>query len=293
MDKFVRKNFLALWCVLAIVFAVAKKLTIFQQAPKKTETSVNNSLPDSVSYWRLGATENSVFVIEQTIDSLKSIGEATLLYSIVPFNTDAQVQSDSVDKEAVSALILNKTVKIGNNSNLNSVFSPQDIALFPHALKAVCTTQKPEGSIFSQLSLQGMSYQLEGKGYLKAQILQDKTLKRNGLEDELWTLIRLDTNALPKGEFEIIPSLSFCQAQTIAPKAHIANAKILDYSGIETQKKALKTYELSYPNLKHTLKITFEATFPHKIVAWEEINANQIIKAVLKPEDIVPKNLTR
>ncbi len=273
MDKFLRKNFLAIWCLFAVIFAVAKGLTIFQKKPTPTATLTTPPI-DSTQYWR--QPESSHFVIEISKDSLKILGEASLSFQKIYFNTSSQVRSDSSDKEAIITLFLNKTENIGNSHTMNSVFSPSNVSLFTHAQKAVSSFQNDAGITFGQINLVGMSYRFEGKNY---QSKQATTLNRTWLEDELWTRIRLDTNSLPKGDFELIPSLTFCQAKYLLPKPFKAIAKIFTISGIENKSNVLRIYELTYPDLKRSLKISFEENFPHKIVGWEESDGQQTLKA--------------
>lgn len=97
------------------------------------------------------------------------------------------------------------------------------------------------------------------------------------LEDALWTRIRLLPDDLPVGEFRMIPGGFSGRTlhQRAAPEKAVG--KLEDDGG-------LKTYTVEYPASNRTLRITFEAEFPHRIESWEETARGLTTKATRRKE---------
>jgi hypothetical protein len=73
MNKFIRNNFLAICITLSVVFAFAKKATIFQQDKPQTPQNVVVAVNQETNavfqkYWKTQGIENIKFILTQ--DSL-------------------------------------------------------------------------------------------------------------------------------------------------------------------------------------------------------------------------------
>jgi hypothetical protein len=53
-------------------------------------------------------------------------------------------------------------------------------------------------------------------------------------------------------------------------EAYKATATLKDHKEADLSDKPLKVYRVDYADLQRSLAITFEANFPHAILAWEE-----------------------
>ena len=97
------------------------------------------------------------------------------------------------------------------------------------------------------------------EGESKADLKLDKAL----LEDDLWSMIRLQPDNLPQGEFQAIPGFFYLRLKHIESKAYTANGSL-------STSDATSTYTISYPRLNRSLSIDFNTAFPHQITGWTE-----------------------
>jgi hypothetical protein len=194
-------------------------------------------------------------------------GDAVLIFVTEPFLTDKQVKLDSgKSPSAISVLKLNLTKKFYTGiypySLMTSTFSPVDFQK-QRTLKVSSSTQEWCGQTYSQLNFRNNGYHALLHSYFQDEADQDLNLKATWLEDELWTRIRLAPETLPVGDLEMIPALQFVRLGHVDLKVEPATA---------TRKRdgKMEIYTVQYKNLKRTLTIRFDATFPYAIQSWEE-----------------------
>jgi hypothetical protein len=84
-------------------------------------------------------------------------------------------------------------------------------------------------------------------------------------EDGLWTLLRLDPDALPTGDLQLLPGGVYQRLSHRDLQPYRATAA-LSAPGPDS----LRVYTVTYPDLDRTLRIRFQAGFPHAIEGWEE-----------------------
>ena len=280
MNKFIRNNFLAICITLAVVYAFAKKATIFQQESKpKVEVILpinqeNNKIFSD--YWKNGKIETTKYELKE--DSI-SVGEGTLT-----FNID---YIEGVNKtDSIQVLHSDFTGKIHKEnydySAMTSTYLPLNLTLRPHAMKVINSVQEPEGNSFLALSQIPKSYEIESKNTFKEKIKKYFIVERKNLEDELWAKIRMNPNDLPTGDIEIIPSFAYWQSVRKSPNIYEAKAELKDYIGTEFTGKKLQLYTLDYPDLKRNLSIVFEGDFPFEIVGWKRVSDGKVAVGVRK-----------
>ena len=278
MNKFIRNNFLAICITLAVVYAFAKKATIFQQESKpKVEVILpinqeNNKIFSD--YWKNGKIETTKYELKE--DSI-SVGEGSLT-----FNID---YVEGVNKnDSIQVLHSDFTGKIHKEnydySAMTSVYLPLNLTLRPHAMKVINSVQEPAGNSFLALSQIPKSYEIESKNTFKEKIKEHFIVERKNLEDELWAKIRMNPNDLPTGDIEIIPSFAYWQSVRKSPNIYEAKAELKDYIGTEFTGKKLQIYTLDYPDLKRNLSIVFEADFPFRIVGWKRVGDGKVAVGV-------------
>jgi hypothetical protein len=280
MNKFIRNNFLALCITLAVVYAFAKKATIFQQETKpKVETilpvnqETNKTFTD---YWKNGKTEIIKYELKE--DSI-SVGEGSLTFNIDYVNGVNKSDSIQVLHSDFSGKIQKENY---DYSAMTSAYLPLILTLRPHAMKVINSVQEPSGNSFLALSQIPKSYEIVAKNTFKEKTKTLFILERKNLEDELWAKIRMNPNDLPTGEIEIIPSFAYWQSVRKSPNVYEAKAELKDYVGTEFTGKKLQLYNLDYPDLKRNLSIVFEGDFPFEIVGWKRVSDGKVAVGVRK-----------
>jgi hypothetical protein len=274
MNKFIRNNFLAICITLAVIFAFAKKATVFQQ--DKTQTPQNvvvavNQETNAVfqKYWKTQGIESTKFILTQ--DS-STIGEATLSYTLKDFGKD-------LPNGAIPSLSSNFFQKIVqenyNYSENSSAITPLNTPLYAHALSVISSAQSNDGTDFLSFQPEPKSYLFVGRNSIETEKEIHKVTEKGNLEDEIWTKIRMNPDALPQGEIEMIPSLGYWNKIHKSPSAQEVKA---EFKGVENSPK-LRIYTLDYPELKRKLEVTFGINPPYHIFKFEETIAGKKITA--------------
>jgi hypothetical protein len=238
-------------------------------SPAKVEFSTN--LPEEFkSYWYQGQAELNSYNLEQARYGAIHHGKAVLIFVTEDFSEKKQVKLDNpqqAGKDAIKVMKLNYVKKFSTGiypySMMKSVFTPVNQQQYPHSLKVTTSSQEWCGHTFTQLNLGGNDYDVLLRSYFESEGDQDFSLKTALLEDEIWNIIRLNPDALPTGEIEIIPSTFYLRLGHKEVEVAKANASI-ENNG-ETKK-----YILDYPEYERTIRIEFQAQFPYKIMSWEE-----------------------
>lgn len=268
----IRRNFLLLVALLAVVFAVFKGATVWQRAPANSTNAADTPSAEFRAYWFAGKAELSSYTLDQVQYGRSNPGEAVLIFVTEDFRTDQQVKLESGDRsKATTVLKLNAVRKfvtgIYDYSVMTSVFMPVETRLFPHALKVTTSVQEWCGQTCQQLNLRGRQYRVMGHSYFEKEADDESSFDRAWLEDELWTRLRLDPESLPIGAMEVVPSLLFSRLKHQNLKPQPARAALTDttFQGLN-----VRVYTLDYPALARSVRLFFERPFPHQIIGWEE-----------------------
>lgn len=280
MNKFIRNNFLAICITLAVIYAFAKKSTIFQQESKpkvKTVLPINQEINKTfTNYWKNNKSEITKYDLKE--DSI-SVGEGSLTFNI------NYIQG--VNKtDSIQVLHSDFTGKIHKDnydySAMTSADLPLNLLLRPHAMKVVNSVQEPSNNSFLALSQIPKSYEIVAKNTFKEKVKEHFILERKNLEDELWAKIRMNPDDLPTGDVEIIPSFAYWQSVRKSPNIYEAKAELKEYIGTEFTGKKLMVYSLDYTDLKRKLSIVFEQNFPFEIVGWKRVSEDKVAIGVRK-----------
>lgn len=241
-------------------------------SPAKMEYSAN--LPEEFKdYWYQGEAELSSYKLEQARYGAIHDGKAVLIFVTEDFSAKEQVKLDNPQEagnDAVKVMKLNYVKKFDTGiypySMMNSVFTPVNREQYPHTLKVTTSSQEWCGHTFTQFNLAGNNYDVQLHSYFESEGDRDFSLNAALLEDEIWNIIRLNPEALPTGEIDIIPGTFYQRLGHKEGKIAKATATL---EGTET-----KTYTLDYPEYDRTISIEFQGQFPHKIMGWEETYAS-------------------
>ncbi len=230
--------------------------------------------PEFQDYWYGGKAELTRYKLEQARYGEIHEGDAVLIFVTEDFLKDKQVKYEGGPrgKNVVPILKLNATRKFYTGiypySMMSSIFTP--VATAEQTLKVTTSSQEWCGHTFSQLNLRNNKYKGVLYSYFMDEGDQDFALDAVLLEDELWTKIRLDPSDLPTGQIELIPGTMFLRLRHEGFQVQKANASREKVNNPALSSEPLVKYEVNYADINRSLSITYEASFPYQIVAWEE-----------------------
>jgi hypothetical protein len=220
---------------------------------------------ETKAYWFGGEAEITSYHLEQARYGELREGHAVLIFVTEPFLPGKQVKADEHHPDNIQVLKLNKTKKfltgIYPYSIMSSVFYP--VSNREHAIKLSTSVQEWCGHIYTQLNNRPEGFEIDAHSYFEKEADMQLRLSKTWLEDELWTLLRLNPDELPTGSVKIVPSLEFLRLSHRELKSYTATASL-------TRNGQATTFELIYPELERTLRIQFESSFPYIIDTWTE-----------------------
>ena len=215
-------------------------------------------------YWYAGKAEITSYSLEQARYGEIRDGKAVLIYVTEPFLANKQVKADESHPSNVSVLKLNSTKKfltgIYPYAIMNSSFYP--VSDQQHAIKLSTSVQEWCGQVFTQLNNREQ-FEINSFSYFESEGDKSFKLDKAHLENEIWNKIRINPNNLPVGAISMIPSLEYIRLSHKDLKAYAVETKL------DTKDK-LSTYSITYPELKRTLSISFNSSFPYEIDSWTE-----------------------
>lgn len=237
------------------------------KSPTSTDVGFNGGFND---YWYQGKAEISGYKLEQARYGEIHEGTAVMIFVTEDFSKSKQVKLDNPQKagdDAVKVLKLNAMKKFNTGiydySTMQSTFTPVDRKSSPNTIKVTTTSQEWCGHTFTQLNLQDNQYQVQMNSYFESEGDEIITLPKVWLENELWSLVRIDPALLPSGEIEIVPDLLFQRFKHVKLEAVKAIATFKQ-DGENT------IYSIKYPKYNRELQINFTTKFPYTINGWED-----------------------
>lgn len=234
------------------------------------ENEGENKVSNFDEYWYQSKAEISTYKLEQARYGEIRNGHATMVFVTEPFNDKKQVKADNaMDNDVVNVLKLNQTRKfitgIYPYSTMTSTFTPVDISGPSATLKLTNSVQEWCGQEFVQLNKRMGDYQLNAFSYFESSGDISKRLDNNLLEDEIFSLIRINPKGLPTGEIKVFPSSVYLRFSHNEMKAYDAIVSLQDttFNGKKTQ-----AYHLEYPDLNRTFTVFYDSEFPFSIEGW-------------------------
>ena len=219
-------------------------------------------------YWYQGLAEITSYELEQARYGEIHSGEAVLIFVTEPFSRSKQVKLDAAGEagdDEVTVLKLNATRKFTTGiypySMMTSVFTP--VSEGPMPIKITGSSQEWCGHTFTQMNRSASGYRARLFSYFESEGDQDGELADVMPEDGLWALIRINPDALPTGDLQLIPSAVYQRMSHLDLQPYSATASLTGDDG-------RRNYRIHYPDLDRTLTIFFAADFPHQISGWEE-----------------------
>lgn len=226
-------------------------------------------------YWRQGKAELNHYQVKQNRYRDLHEGEAVLVFVLEDFLYQKQVKNDNyTNPNSTPVLKTNKLLRFPTGlydySMMTSTFTPIDNTAFPQTLKVSHTGQDWCGQVFSQFNRTKEGYRLSSFSYFESEGDQEKTVAVNWVEDELYNRIRLDPEALPTGQVEMIPSSDVLRFLHLEFKAYRAEAERGTYEGKDFEGSKLMSYKVSYPEIRRELEIVYEGEKPYEIMGWKD-----------------------
>ncbi|NJM79859.1 MAG: septum formation inhibitor Maf, partial [Flavobacterium sp.] len=131
-----------------------------------------------------------------------------------------------------------------------------------NSIKVSCSSQEWCGHTYMEL-LNKERYEVSLNSYFEGEGFTNLKMDKSLLEDDIWTMIRLFPKDLPAGNRKVIPSFFYLRLLHKEVKAYNCTIELI-------ANDANTVYSIKYPELNRNISITFENSFPYKIVSWEE-----------------------
>ena len=220
---------------------------------------------ETKEYWYDGNAEISSYKLSQARYGEIHDGTATLIFVTEPFSKTSNTKADYPNQNNIPVLKLNMNKKFNTGiypySMMNSTFFPFEKE--NTSLKIASSMQEWCGMTYVEMKNKEDHFIFNFNSYFEGASFQNKKIKKTILEDDLWSLIRLNPELLPTGKLEIIPSLFFLNSKHKPFKSYAGEATL-------EKSESSTAYKIAYPKINRTLQINFESSFPYKILSWEE-----------------------
>ncbi len=228
---------------------------------------------DIEKYWTQGLAEINVYTLSQNRYQENHDGQLVSVFVREDFLHQKQVKNERYTDQNTTPILKNIQLRkfatgLYDYSMFTSTFTPLDRKQFPRTLKVSSSSQEWCGNMYLQFNYRDNSYKTELRSYFEGEGDQNVTINEGILEDELFNLLRMDPNLLPKGDFQVIPSANYIQLKHAKLTNVAAKGMLKDYDDKEFSGTNLKEYVLQMPSLKRTVRIVFENNAPYKIVGW-------------------------
>lgn len=230
------------------------------------------------TYWYDQGAEISRYELRQSRYGEVRAGDAILLFVTEPLSTTGQVKSDDPDAaDAVEGLKLNArrtfTTGIYPYACMTTVLQPIADG-GPHPLKVTTSVQEWCGHVFEQINRLKDGWRYRLLSYFEDEGDQDRVIAEPvWLEDELWTRLRLDPDAIPTGRVRLVPGALARRFGHIRAQAEQA------VCSITARDSGLRELALRYTDIQRELRITFDGEFPHEIIRWSETVGGEVTTA--------------
>lgn len=227
-------------------------------------------------YWFSGKAEIAVYKVGQERYGEMREARQVMVFVTEDFSAKKQVKLDEAAKagsDRIPILKLNLLRRfptgIYDYSLMQSVFTPFT-KTGERSLKITTTIQDWCGQVFSQLNKTGDGYRVRQYSYFEQEGDEDLEIKAGLLEDEIWTLLRLNPAIFSEVSTTIVPSSFYTRLKHKPSRAEPARILIRN-AGQNSE------LVLSYDDIPRQLSIWFESKFPHRILEWDERIENKSI----------------
>jgi hypothetical protein len=234
----------------------------------------NNVAVDN--YWSQGKAEVNVYEVSQNRYQENHSGQLVSVFVTEDFLTDKQVKNERYINENSTWILKNIQLKkfttgVYDYSLFNSVFTPINRNKFPKSLKVSASSQEWCGTMYTQFNLiLDTDYKVEHRSYFESEGDRVTRIKKSYLEDEVFTVLRMNPLLLPVGTVQLIPPANYIQLKHLQIKSYKAITSLISYDKKEISGSNLMQYKIVYPELNRSIRIVFENKAPYKIMGWFE-----------------------
>ncbi len=234
----------------------------------------NNVAVDN--YWSQGKAEVNVYEVSQNRYQENHSGQLVSVFVTEDFLTDKQVKNERYINENSTWILKNIQLKkfttgVYDYSLFNSVFTPINRNKFPKSLKVSASSQEWCGTMYTQFNLiLDTDYKVEHRSYFESEGDRVTRIKKSYLEDEVFTVLRMNPLLLPVGTVQLIPPANYIQLKHLQIKSYKAITSLIPYDKKEISGSNLMQYKIVYPELNRSIRIVFENKAPYKIMGWFE-----------------------
>ena len=234
----------------------------------------NNVAVDN--YWSQGKAEVNVYEVSQNRYKENHSGQLVSVFVTEDFLTDKQVKNERYINENSTWILKNIQLKkfttgVYDYSLFNSVFTPINRNKFPKSLKVSASSQEWCGTMYTQFNLiLDTDYKVEHRSYFESEGDRVTRIKKSYLEDEVFTVLRMNPLLLPVGTVQLIPPANYIQLKHLPIKSYKAITSLISYDKKEISGSNLMQYKIVYPELNRSIHIVFENKAPYKIMGWFE-----------------------
>lgn len=250
------------YIILLLLFSSCAK----PQTYTTSKLAPNPYQEDFNEYWYGGQAEITSYKLNQARYGEMREGDAVMIFVTEDFSTKTFTKADTQSEDNVSILKLNATrnflTGIYPYSLMTSTFHPVKEGENP--LKVSNSSQEWCGHTYLELINNQKGFDAYNASYFQNEAEKHLKLERVQLEDALWSEIRLNPDALPFDEMEMLPSLMYLRFSHIEIKPYQAVVSL------SNGKSGEDVLVVNYPELERTLEITFNKTFPFEIEGWKE-----------------------
>jgi hypothetical protein len=235
------------------------------------------------NYWFQGKAEIARYKVEQERYGEMRAAQQIMVFVTEDFSARKQVKLD--DPEAAGAdrvpvlkvnMLRRFVTGIYDYSLMLSVFTPFDQQKPKPSLKVTTTVQDWCGHVFSQFNRTDSSFLAQTFSYFETEGDHKAEIKPDFLEDEIWTLLRLNPAVFTDRQATVVPSSVYLRLRHKELKAENAHFTIQNNGNTS----ALR---LAFEKTNRQLSITFETAFPHRILGWEEtVDAKLVSRGALE-----------
>lgn len=215
-------------------------------------------------YWFNGTAEISSYTLSQARYGELREGQSVLVFVTEPFSVKSNTKADRPTADDPSVLKLNFTKKFNTGiypySMMNSSFFPFEDG--QHSLKIATSVQEWCGQTYMELK-NSDAFEIAINSYFEGESRTTFKTEKVLLEDDLWSMIRLQPDNLPEGSFKALPGFFYLRLKHINTKPQLAE-------GTMVKTDSTSSYTIQYPELDRSLQIDFETAFPHRILGWSE-----------------------
>lgn len=226
-------------------------------------------------YWHQGKAEVSKYNLKQNRYNDEHDGYAVLIQVAEDFLTDKQVKNDAYTSESsIPVMKTNLTERfttgIYDYSLMTSSFTSTSEK--PKTYKVSFSGQDWCGQSYAQINRRKNQYTQSLFSYFESEGDKSHSEKLVMLEDEIFSLIRINPSNIPTGKVDIIPSQKILRLLHLpfkSTKATISNG--FAPSGSDGgMPSGLQQLTITFPELNRKLQIQYDLQPPHTIQGWTD-----------------------